>query len=154
MKVNFGLSVDETGKIAQILTALLADIHQLYIKNLGYHWNVEDPRFLLLHELFEQGYTELASDLDQVAERIRKLGHLAPQSVEELIAARRLKDTQKVASGDQMVDALATDYEHLMVSLRADIQAISETGDEGTVDMLIGLLRQYEKRAWFLRSHL
>lgn len=154
MKSRFGIPTQSIDTIVGNLNVLLADIHQLYIKNLGYHWNVQDPRFYQLHQLFEAGYEELASNLDLVAERIRKLGRLAPQSIKELSEAVRLQDTQPVNTAQQMIDLLACDYESLLIWLREDIDAATDLGDFGTADMLTELLRQYEKRAWFLRSHL
>lgn len=154
MKVNVGLPKKAVDTIAQKLVVLLADIHQLYVKSLGYHWNVEDPRFLQLHLLFEAGYKELAEDMDLIAERLRMLGHPSPESIKELDQARRLKDTQKVKGGDKMIAALAADYEFLSHELRKDIEAATEASDIGTADTLTEVLRQFEKRAWFLRSHL
>ena len=40
-----------------------------------YHWNVEGPDFLQMHEFYERLYTELEEGFDEVAERIRQLGH-------------------------------------------------------------------------------
>lgn len=154
MQAKCGLSNEAVQSVTERLAVLLSDIHQLYIKNLAYHWNVEDQRFHLLHELFEQGYKELAADMDLVAERIRELGRFAPQTVEELSKRSRLSDTQVATTGDQMIDVLAKDYELLLLRLREDIECADGQGDIGTADMLTGLLRQYEKRVWFLRSHL
>ena len=154
MRVNSGLSNEAKTAIAERLAVTLADIHRLYIKTLGFHWNVEDPRFLLLHELFEAGYVQLAKDMDQVAERIRKLGILAPGSVQQLTSLSRLEDAQLVKVADQMVEMLASDYEKLEDWLREDIELADRMGDPGTADMLTSMLRQYEKQAWFLRSHL
>ena len=154
MKVNSGLSNDAKTAVAERLAVLLADIHQLYIKTLGFHWNVEDSRFLLLHELFETGYIQLAKDMDEVAERIRKLGILAPGSIQQLTSLRRLQDAHLVKVGDQMIEILARDYEQLEGWLREDIHLADQMGDPGTADMLTAILGRYEKQSWFLRSHL
>lgn len=154
MKSNVGLSDSSVEVTVARLVPLVADINQLLIKNLGYHWNVEDPRFQSLHNLFEEGYDELFADLDVVAERIRMLGKRAPQSLKELASASRLGDTKEAKSSDEMLEFLAQDYESLLVWIREDIESAEKQGDPGTADMLTALLRQYEKRAWFLRSHL
>ena len=151
--MNDNLSDEAKSSITARLATLLADIHQLYIKSLGFHWNIVDPRFSSLHELFEVGYTQLAKDLDEVAERIRKLDHLAPSSVASLSSLSRLKDTQETQNGDQMLDLLANDYESLLIWLREDISNAEQHGDPGTADLLTGMLRVYEKQVWILKSH-
>ena len=148
----------QSNEISDIVTTslevLLADIYQLYVKTLAYHWNVEDPRFSQLHEFFEEQYTQLAENLDEVAERIRKLGKKAPGSLKELIKLKRLDDTADVETGDQMITVLFKDYQSLIVCLKNDIDQADEQNDPGTADMLTAMLRQFEKTAWMLRSHL
>lgn len=50
--------------------------HELLIKTHGYHWNVEGPHFRQLHIQFMEQYTEMWTAVDELAERIRALGHL------------------------------------------------------------------------------
>ena len=66
--------------IAAGLSSLLADSYTLYLKTHNYHWNVEGPQFNTLHQMFEVQYTELATAVDEIAERIRALGVKAPGS--------------------------------------------------------------------------
>ena len=42
------------------------------------HWNVRGPGVFALHTAFEEQYTELFTAIDEIAERIRALGSLAP----------------------------------------------------------------------------
>jgi len=154
MKSQSGLPEDAVNTIVERLSVFLADIHQLYIKTLAFHWNVEDERFAQLHELFEEGYEELADDLDEIAERIRQLGALAPGSVKKLSETTRLSDTEMTKNGDQMIGTLAKDYEALVKHIREDIATAEKHGDPLTADILVKILGEYEKRAWMLRSHL
>ena len=57
----------------------MASSYTLYLKTHNYHWNVTGPMFTTLHSLFMTQYTELALAVDEVAERIRRLG--APATV-------------------------------------------------------------------------
>ena len=65
--------------IAAGLARLLADTYAVYLKTHGYHWNVRGPAFASLHTLFMTQYTEMWTAIDEIAERIRALGELAPQ---------------------------------------------------------------------------
>ena len=77
-----GIGIDEKDRahLASELSKLLAESYTLYLKTHNFHWNVTGPMFQTLHLLFEQQYTELATAVDAIAERIRSLGHAAPGS--------------------------------------------------------------------------
>ena len=73
MEINIGIDQDDRREIAAGLSRLLADSYTLYLKTHNFHWNVTGPMFNTLHTMFEGQYTELATAVDEVAERIRAL---------------------------------------------------------------------------------
>ena len=78
--IHTGLAkADRTG-VAEGLTKVLADSYAVYLKTHGYHWNVRGPEFFSFHNLLEQQYRDIWTALDEIAERSRALGVLAPQS--------------------------------------------------------------------------
>ncbi len=77
MKANIGLTTKNTGTIAELLNTLLADEHILYTKTRNYHWNYEGDNFMEMHKFYEGQYEELAEMIDEIAERIRIIGHHA-----------------------------------------------------------------------------
>ncbi|MCG8448784.1 MAG: hypothetical protein MI725_04280, partial [Pirellulales bacterium] len=83
MDINIGLSSEHRRDIASGLSRLLADSYTLYLKTHNFHWNVTGPMFNTLHLMFEEEYTELATAVDEIAERIRALGHPAPGSYKQ-----------------------------------------------------------------------
>ena len=70
-EINIGINEKDRQKIAHGLSRLLADSYTLYLKTHNYHWNVKGPLFNTLHLMFEEQYTELATAVDEIAERIR-----------------------------------------------------------------------------------
>ena len=74
--VNIGIDEKDRQEIAQGLCRLLADTYTLYLKTHTFHWNVTGPMFNTLHLMFEGEYTELATAVDLIAERIRTLVQL------------------------------------------------------------------------------
>lgn len=60
--------------------AACSPTYTLYLKTHNFHWNVTGPMFQSLHLMFEQHYNEMWMAVDQIAERIRALGHKAPGS--------------------------------------------------------------------------
>lgn len=143
-------------KIADELSSFLADTYVLYIKTQNCHWNVIDPRFHSLHEMFEQQYQALAEAIDELAERIRMIGLKTPASMQEFLALSSLDEISRNddLTGDDMIQVLLDDNESLIATIRPLIEQTAKLGDQGSSDFLIGRLRAHEKAAWMLRSHL
>ena len=138
-----------------MLGRLLADEHVLYVKTRNFHWNVTGLDFGALHELFEKQYDALADSIDEIAERIRMLGGVAPGSMKEFLKLARLDEQPggKLEAG-KMIAALLSDHETVIRALREAIEVADGAGDAGTNDFLTGLLEDHEKTAWMLRAHL
>ena len=155
MKPNLGLSSKARETVLAVLGRLLADEHVLYVKTRNFHWNVTGLDFGSLHALFEKQYDELSETIDEIAERIRALGGVAPGSMKEFLKLARLEEQPgDTLAAEKMIAALLSDYETVIRALRADIEVTGEAGDAGTDDFLTGILEAHEKTAWMLRAHL
>lgn len=153
MKVNTGITESDSKRIAEGLGRVLADSYTLYLKTHNYHWNVTGPSFPQLHSLFETQYTELATAVDDIAERIRALGHPAPGSYKQFAALSEIKEADgAVPSADKMVATLAKDNETVVSTCRSVLPVAQEANDEATADLLIERMREHEKTAWMLRA--
>lgn len=136
------------------LKQLLADTYTLYLKTQNYHWNVKGPGFFSLHALFEQQYTDLAAAVDEIAERIRALGHRAPGSFAEFSALATLKEAKEKTDAAGMVKDLQADQLTMVRQLKKIISSAEKEGDTTTVDVATGRLAVHEKNAWMLGSSL
>ena len=155
MTPQIGIHEKYQQKVSEILNILLADQQVLALKTQNFHWNVKGIHFQQLHELFGAQYQALILQIDELAERIRLLGHYANASFSEYLRDTRLQESkQQQRSAKEMLSVLLTDYETVIRAVRQDLKQVQETGDEGTTDFLIGLIQEHEKTAWFLRSHL
>jgi len=154
MQVKIGLTEAQREGVCRVLQALLADEFVLYTKARNYHWNVIGPQFHDLHKLFEEQYEALSDMVDEVAERIRTLGGVAPGTLEEFRKAARLREEPGVVPPAlQMVRNLASDHEAIVRQLRQDIPVVQDQhNDVGTADFLTGLMEKHEKYAWMLRA--
>jgi len=153
MKTNIGLSDEARQAVADILNRVLADEYVLYTKTRNYHWNVVGPDFSELHKFFQEQYEALDEIIDEVAERIRAIGHHTVSSMQAFLGLTQLKESSERENARQMLENLLVDHEGLIRFLR---EAVDETGEEhhdaGTSDFLTGLMEQHEKMAWMLRS--
>ncbi|MFS1164556.1 Dps family protein, partial [Aeromonas salmonicida] len=57
-EMDIGISTADRQKIADGLSALLADSYTLYLMTHNFHWNVTGPQFNSLHNMFMDQYTE------------------------------------------------------------------------------------------------
>jgi len=141
-------------QVVQALSRLLASSYTLYLKTHNYHWNVTGPMFTTLHNLFEREYTELALAVDEIAERIRALGHPAPGSYAEFARLSLVAEAQGVPQAMQMVSQLVEDQQLVTDAARALRQAAAAAGDDASEDLAVRRIEVHEKNAWMLRSHL
>lgn len=155
MKTSIGIKEKDTAAVAQVLNRLLADENVLYIKIRNAHWNVEGPDFHAQHLFFEGLYDELAELIDEVAERVRAIGHYAVGSMKEFLELTQLTEMKYKKNDSQgYIKELLSDFESLIISLREDIKLAENHEDAGTEDFLVGILEKHEKTAWMLRAHL
>ena len=144
----------DNDRVAGALGRLLATSYTTYLKTHNFHWNVTGPMFGSLHTLFEQQYTELALAVDEIAERIRTLGHPAPGSYEAFARLSAVKDAQGVPTATGMVSELADDQRLVAEAARVVLEAAEAAGDDASQDLAVRRIDVHEKNAWMLRSHL
>lgn len=155
MKPNIDIHDDARAGIVALLSKLLADESILSQKTRSAHWNIVGPDFHAMHGFFEAQYLAIEESIDEVAERIRTLGHDAPGSLAEMLRHARLEEIDGVARDSRKwVGVLLADHESIIVHLRADARVAGQLGDDGTNDFLIGLMQDHEKAAWMLRAGL
>lgn len=152
MTVNIGLEQKDREAIADVLSRLLADSYTLYLKTHNFHWNVVGPNFISLHTLFESHYTELATAVDDIAERIRALGCVAPGSYKQFSALTNVKEATSVPPANDMIAQLVEAHETVIQTARDAFEVVSKTRDEVTAGLLADRMTVHEKTAWMLRS--
>lgn len=156
MTPNIGISTESLLKTSTLLNTLLADEYVLYTKTRNYHWNVTGPNFIEYHVFFEELYDFVDEKIDDIAERVRTLGHFPLASLHEFLAVTRLLETKhQQSSALVMMQELLNDHETIIRILRQDVQTTAEElGDAGTSDFLTGLMAEHEKIAWKIRAYL
>ncbi|MBI2261340.1 MAG: DNA starvation/stationary phase protection protein [Caulobacterales bacterium] len=152
--IDTGLTKTERTDVAQELTKVLADSFAVYLKTHGYHWNVRGPEFFSFHNLLEQQYRDIWAALDEIAERIRALGVLAPQSFSGFGNLTSIKDGDPEKEATAMLKELLKDHETLIATARQAFDAADAAGDEASADLMTQRLAAHEKFAWMLRSTL
>jgi starvation-inducible DNA-binding protein len=109
-----------------------------------------------LHKLFEAQYRELEESIDEVAERISKLGSKTIGTMHEFGKLATIKEHPGMYSNSkEMLKELLEDHETIIVQLRKFTDDCAEKHhDAGTADFLTGLMTEHETIAWTLRRYL
>lgn len=109
-----------------------------------------------LHKLFEKQYKLLEESIDEIAERINKLGAKTPGTMQEFLQTASLKEMPaKYPSQKDMLSELLRDHEAVIIQLRKHIKACDEEyNDIGSSDFLTDLIKEHETIAWTLRRYL
>lgn len=154
MPVNIGISEENRKQIAEGLSRLLADTYSLYLKTHNFHWNVTGPMFQTLHLMFETQYTELATAVDLIAERIRALGYPAPGTYGDFAKLSSIPETMGVPKANEMIRLLVEGQEAVARTARSVFPVVDQANDEPTADLLTQRMQLHEKNAWMLRSLL
>jgi starvation-inducible DNA-binding protein len=154
-KVNIGITEKNLKAVVNILQQTLADEHVIYIKTRNYHWNIKGPSFIEIHRLLEEQYEIIVKVIDEVAERIKKLGGKANGTMKDFLALTRLEEGPYHEHQVEQVKQLLSDHEAFIRNLREDITQCEENYDDAvTTDFLTGIMAKHEDIAWMLRSYL
>ena len=106
-------------------------------------------------ESIAQGLShELALAVDEIAERIRALGHFAPGSYSQFAELASIKEETGVPKAEDMIKQLVEGHEAVARTARKVLPKAQEADDEATVDLLVGRMSVHEKTAWMLRALL
>ncbi len=152
--IDIGLSAEERAAVSGQLAHLLADSYTLYLMTHNFHWNVTGPMFNALHVMFETQYTEQWQALDEIAERIRALGHFAPGTYAEYARLSSITEPASVPSAAEMLQMLVKGNEAVARTARAAFEHAEQANDQPTIDLLTQRMDVHEKNAWMLRSML
>lgn len=144
----------ESSDVVNALRQVVADSYALLAQAHICHWNVRGPSFFSLHNAFEELYTELFTAIDEIAERIRALGSLAPGGLGNLAKMASIKEISETASAKEMVKHIADINRKLVRSLSEARDLAGETGDTETEDLMIARIQVHQKTIWMLDSYL
>ena len=149
------LSESARKEIGVSLNARLADGLDLHSQIKVAHWNIKGPNFAALHPLFETFAIGLAVHNDALAERAVTLGAQVYGTARAVAKASSLPDYPPETKKDlEHVKLLAERIDSYLEGVRASRDVAEKLKDQDTVDLLTGIIGEFEKHAWFLRASL
>ncbi|AQX53422.1 Dps family protein [Priestia flexa] len=141
-------------ELTTIVNKQVANFSVMYIKLHNYHWYVKGEQFFTLHEKFEELYTETATVIDDLAERLLALGGSPVATMKEILEMSSIEEAHGNETAKDMVSELVKDFTMLTTELKQGMDVAGEVDDETTGDMLLAIHQSLEKHMWMLNSFL
>ena len=140
-------------KLAKLVNKEISNFNVLYTKIHNYHWFVNGPHFFELHQKLEELYTEIGTDMDELAERLLAIGEKPVATLKEYLELTTLEEATGKENTEDMVQSVINDFEQLSTEFLEIIEAAEEE-DPVTADMLTSMKKSLNKHAWMLRAYL
>lgn len=151
---HIGLENAELTPVIKTLNALLSSYHLFYINVRGYHWNIKGEHFFTLHPKFEELYTELQLQIDEIAERILTLGGTPLHAYSDFAQRSSISEDKGVFDGRGCVEGVVKGLQALIAEQRKVAELAEEASDQGTSDIVSGYIQAQEKEIWMYNAFL
>ena len=137
--------------ISAALTALLADTFALFVKTKNFHWHMSGPHFRDYHLMLDDQSDQIFGAVDEIAERVRKIGGTTLRSVGHIARLQRIPDNDAdFVTPVDMLSELAEDNRRYIGLLRGVHDLADSHNDAATTSLIENWIDQAERRAWFL----
>ena len=136
------------------LNVLLSSYQVYYLNVRGYHWNIKGQDFFVLHEKFEEIYTDLQSKIDELAERIKSIGGTPAHSYSEYLIQSLVQEDVNVTSDKDCMKGLQKGLSDIIKHQYEVAHTASEAKDDVTNDLMIQYLSAQEKLMWMITAYL
>ena len=140
--------------LSDTLKQFLATSFAYYLKAHYFHWNVEGPDFVQLHELFSNIYEDAFSAIDPTAEYIRTEEEYAPGSFERFQELSLIQGQTKVPRARLMIEEVLADTQTMKDLSKSLFDEATEVGREDVANFAAERQSQHGKYAWQLKSLL
>lgn len=149
-----GIDASRASELVFSLNTLLSNYAVFYQNVRGYHWNIRGGHFFELHAKFEELFMNLQNTIDQIAERILTLGGVPLHTFVGFTEHATIHAVANVTDGRSAVMNVI-DSLNVIIEIQRSIDALStETGDEGTCDLMSDNIRAQEKLVWMYSAYL
>jgi starvation-inducible DNA-binding protein len=145
------LSPEAVGAVSEALNALLADTFALYVKTKNFHWHISGPHFRSYHLLLDEQSQQILETVDELAERVRKIGGTTVRSIGQIARLKRIRDNDdNFVPPLEMLSELMADNKTMIQTMRAAHKVADKHEDVATTSLLEQFIDGAERRTWFL----
>ena len=107
---------------------LVADTFALYLKTKNFHWHVSGRHFRDYHLLFDEQASAIFGSIDELAERVRKIGGTTLRSIGHIAKLQTLKDNDEAfVPPREMLSELMNDNKTVADAMRKAHEVADKT---------------------------
>nr|WP_249128647.1 DNA starvation/stationary phase protection protein [Bradyrhizobium lablabi] len=145
------LSQEAVEKISAAVNPLIADAFALYLKTKNFHWHVSGRHFRDYHLMLDEQGEAIFGTIDELAERVRKIGGTTLRSIGQVSKLQTIKDNDEdYVPPRQMLRELMEDNKKTVVNMRKAHEVADKYNDSATTSILENFIDAAERRTWFL----
>ena len=153
-ETDLKLDSKDLSEIVEQLNIILANYHIFYMNVRGYHWNVKGSDFFTLHVKFEELYTQLQLQIDEIAERILTLRGTPMHAYSDFSQVATIEEDKNVSEGRACVQGILNGLTLMIGKQREIVELAEQAEDQGTADLLTGYVQAQEKLVWMYNAYL
>ena len=145
------LSNDAVKEISAAINPIVADAFALYLKTKNFHWHVSGPHFRDYHVLLDEQAEAIFGSIDELAERVRKIGGTTLRSIGHIAKLQTLDDNdESYVPPREMLRELMNDNKKVAAAMRKAHEVADKHDDSATASILENFIDATERRTWFL----
>ena len=145
------LSPEAVEKISAAVNPLIADAFALYLKTKNFHWHVSGRHFRDYHLMLDEQGEAIFETIDELAERIRKIGGTTMRSIGHVAKLKTIDDNnESYVPPREMLRELMQDNRTTVVNMRKAHEVADKYNDSATTSILENFIDAAERRTWFL----
>lgn len=133
------------------LNVLVADVFCVYLKTKNFHWHISGVHFRDYHLLLDEQAEQIFAMIDDIAERVRKLGGTTIRSIGDIARLKHIADNDaEYVEPLDMLGELREDNQALVARMIQIHGLCDEANDVATASVLENWIDQTQRRVWFL----
>jgi starvation-inducible DNA-binding protein len=151
LETPIDLSNDASSAVTAALNEILADTFVLFVKTKNFHWHVSGPHFRDYHLMFDEQAEQIFATVDELAERVRKIGGTTLRSLGHVSKLAKLSENNEdFVAPHAMLAELIADHKKLVANMRKAHALANDCNDVATASLLETFIDGAERRLWFL----
>lgn len=136
------------------LNLLLANLNVMYTKLHNYHWFVTGEHFFELHKASEELYGEVATFIDEVAEKMLASNMIPAATMKEYLQLASIEEAKNGLSAAEMVQSIFDDLSKLTFDLKNGIELADQDRQICISNLLQDILCDLDMEQWKLSAYL
>ena len=145
------LSPEAVKNISAAVNPLIADAFALYLKTKNFHWHISGRHFRDYHLMLDEQGEAIFAQIDDLAERIRKIGGTTMRSIGQVAKQMTIEDNDETfVPPREMLRELMEDNKKTVINMRKAHEVADKYNDSATTSILENFIDAAERRTWFL----